>query len=187
MGTYLAQSSCSVYSSYCDYVPVLHLLSSLWHQSICRDRKWVQDDPIPRRQKVVILKEDLFPAPLTGIRVNERGHHLCCVVFLGITSKSLTLAPDGHSKNLWTLQAILLCPMLHSWEYVQICHFLVTQIILPTLPIFLVASLNIEGVAKVGLQLWVCKTQSLFLCYDLLIIVLFSIWTTVNLLLPHPV
>ena len=41
--------------------------------------------------------------------------------------------------------------------------------------------------AKVGLQSWVRKTHSLFLYYHLLIIVLFSIWTTVNLLLPHPV
>ena len=35
-----------------------------------------------------------------------------------------------------------------------------------------------------GLQLWVHET-TFFLCYYLLIIVLFSIWTTVNLLLPH--
>ena len=43
------------------------------------------------------------------------------------------------------------------------------------------------GWAKVGLQLWIHKTQSLFLYYYLLIIVLFSIWTTVNLLLTNPV
>ena len=43
------------------------------------------------------------------------------------------------------------------------------------------------GWAKVGVQLWVCKTQSSFVYYYWLIIVLFSIWTTVNLLLPHPV
>ena len=44
-----------------------------------------------------------------------------------------------------------------------------------------------KGWRKVGLQLWVCETQSLFLCSYLLIIVLFSIRTTVNLLEPHSV
>ena len=44
----------------------------------------------------------------------------------------------------------------------------------------------IQGRAKVGSQLWVCKTQGLFLCY-LLILVLFSMQTAINLLLPHPV
>ena len=36
-----------------------------------------------------------------------------------------------------------------------------------------------------GLWLWDHKTQNLFLYYYSLIIILFSIWTTVNLLLPH--
>ena len=40
----------------------------------------------------------------------------------------------------------------------------------------------IQGGAKVGLQLWVHETIIV-----LLITVLFSIWTTLNLLLPHPV
>ena len=44
-----------------------------------------------------------------------------------------------------------------------------------------------QGGAKVGLQLWVHETQSLFLYYYLLIIVLFPIWTTANLLLFQPV
>ena len=43
----------------------------------------------------------------------------------------------------------------------------------------------LQGGAKAGLQLRVCKMQSLFLYYCLLIIVLFPIWTTVNLLSPH--
>ena len=43
-------------------------------------------------------------------------------------------------------------------------------------------------VGKVGLLSWVHKTQSWFLCYYyLLMIALSSIWTTVNLFLPHPV
>ena len=44
---------------------------------------------------------------------------------------------------------------------------------------------NIQGGARVGLQLWVCETQ--FILVLLLIIVSFSIWTTVNLFLPHPI
>ena len=44
---------------------------------------------------------------------------------------------------------------------------------------------RIQGGAKVGLQLWVCKTQ--FILVLLFINILFSMWTTVNLLLPHPV
>ena len=47
--------------------------------------------------------------------------------------------------------------------------------------------LFIQGRARVGLQLWVCKTQSLFLNYYLLITALYSIQTIVYLLLPHPV
>ena len=46
---------------------------------------------------------------------------------------------------------------------------------------------KIQGGAKVGLQLWVRETQCLFLCYYLLVIVSFSIWATINLLLPYPV
>ena len=46
---------------------------------------------------------------------------------------------------------------------------------------------NIQGWAKADLQLWVHETQSLFLYYYLLNIVLFSIWTAANLLLPTPV
>ena len=42
-------------------------------------------------------------------------------------------------------------------------------------------------VGKAGFQLWVCKTQSSFLCYQLLIIVSFSTQTTRNWLLPQPV
>ena len=49
-----------------------------------------------------------------------------------------------------------------------------------------VEHLFIQGGAKAGLQLWVHKTQSLFLYYYLLIIVLFPIQTTVNHLLLHP-
>ena len=45
-------------------------------------------------------------------------------------------------------------------------------------------SLILQGGAKVGLQLWVSETRNLFLYYYLLIIVLFSLWTTVNLLCP---
>ena len=43
------------------------------------------------------------------------------------------------------------------------------------------------GEAKVVLQFKVCKTQTLFLYSYLLIITLFSISTTVNLLLSHTV
>ena len=42
-----------------------------------------------------------------------------------------------------------------------------------------------QGMAKVGLQLWVCKTQ--FILVLLFIIALFSKWTTVNLFLLNPV
>ena len=41
----------------------------------------------------------------------------------------------------------------------------------------------IQGGGKVGLR----ETWSLFLFYYILITVLFYVWTTVNLLLPHPV
>ena len=44
----------------------------------------------------------------------------------------------------------------------------------------------IQGGAKVGLQLWGCKMQSLSLYYCVLVIVVFSIQTTVKVLLPHP-
>ena len=44
---------------------------------------------------------------------------------------------------------------------------------------------KIQGGPKVGLQLYV--KDSLFLYYYLLIIVLFSMQTTLNLLFPHPV
>ena len=40
------------------------------------------------------------------------------------------------------------------------------------------------GWAKVNVQLWVCETRSLLLCYYLLVIVLFSISTTIDLLRP---
>ena len=46
---------------------------------------------------------------------------------------------------------------------------------------------HIQEWAKVGLQLQVYRAQTLFLHYYLLIIVLFSIQTTVNLLLPIPI
>ena len=46
--------------------------------------------------------------------------------------------------------------------------------------------MEIQGGAKLGLQLWACETHSVFLYYYLLIIV-FSIQATVNLLLPHSV
>ena len=45
------------------------------------------------------------------------------------------------------------------------------------------AHLSLQGWTKVDLQLWEWEAQSLFLYYYSLIIVLFSIWTTVNLLL----
>ena len=48
-------------------------------------------------------------------------------------------------------------------------------------------STKIQGLAKVGLQLWVHKTPSLFSYYCWLIIVLFTCIITVNLLLPTPV
>ena len=41
----------------------------------------------------------------------------------------------------------------------------------------------LQSEAKVDSQLWVCQKQSLFY---LLIIVVFSMWTTVNIFLPHP-
>lgn len=43
------------------------------------------------------------------------------------------------------------------------------------------------GWGKSQFKVEICKTQSLFPCSYLLIIVLFSIWSTVNPLLPHPV
>ena len=45
--------------------------------------------------------------------------------------------------------------------------------------------IHVQGGAKVGLQLGVCETQSLFLYYYVLVIVLFSTCKTVHLLLPH--
>ena len=41
---------------------------------------------------------------------------------------------------------------------------------------------------KVGLQMWVCKTQFILVLafINYYIIILFCIWTTVNLLLSHP-
>ena len=46
---------------------------------------------------------------------------------------------------------------------------------------------QIQNEAKVSLQFWVHETQSLFLYYYLLVIVLFSIQTTVHILLPQSV
>lgn len=46
---------------------------------------------------------------------------------------------------------------------------------------------KIQGGTKVGLQLCVCKTESLLLNYYSLITVFFSVQTTVNLPLPLPV
>ena len=47
--------------------------------------------------------------------------------------------------------------------------------------------LDVQGEAKVGLQLWICEHSLFFMCCYLLMLVLFSIQTTVNLPLPHPV
>ena len=44
-----------------------------------------------------------------------------------------------------------------------------------------------QGRAKVGLQLWVHKTQGLFLYHYLLSVVFYFHRRTVNLLLSHPV
>ena len=54
-----------------------------------------------------------------------------------------------------------------------------------TIDIYIHTHTYMHDGTEVGLQLWVHKTQSSF-CYYVSIIVLFSIWTTINLLLPQP-
>ena len=67
-------------------------------------------------------------------------------------------------------------------HYPKFCHPLF--FLESTMPCIYIPN-NTQGEVKVGLPLWVCKTQ--FILVLLFITILFFMWTTVNPLLPHAV
>ena len=78
------------------------------------------------------------------------------------------------NSNVWQAQSLSLVPKLLVASPAIAYHFWIPR------------PRKNTWWGKGGSQLWVGKIQSLFLHYCLLIIVLFSIQTTVNLLFPPP-